>query len=478
MKTNLFRKNNLPLLCRGLGRGFSVLRSSFPVLLFAALLLFSVSCEKDDAPVQIFDVTVQLAYPDGFEPVAGVTVTLRNTITGVVDSKSTDAGGAVTFTVIAGRYEASASDERADDLYRYLLNGNNSNITVTDTWTNNTSVSLTLTLSTIPVSAEGDVSPFGKLIIKELYVGGCQKDDGSGAFQRDPYIIIYNNSTQPAAIDNLAIGTCFPHNAHQGNHYFIINGELIFESEGWLPAAYGVWQITNKDTLAPGEQIVIAMNAGVNHTLTYSQSINFANPDYYVAYDPASGYVNTMYHPAPSELIPTAHYLKAYRLAGVTANAWTFSINSPAIYLFRPADNVAFNDYIVSPENLTQHGPTTSQVTFKVPRTWVIDGVEVFQEDKVADSKKRLTPDVDMGYVTFKNSFGYTLYRNVDKARTEAIIANAGKLVYDYTLGMGDGDPSGIDAEASIKNGAYIIYKDSNNATTDFHQRSRASLRD
>ena len=41
----------------------------------------------------------------------------------------------------------------------------------------------------------------------------------------------------------------------------------------------------------------------------------------------------------------------------------------------------------------------------------------------------------------------------------------------------GSTDPSGIDAEASIKNGAVIIYKDTNNSTNDFHQRRQASIK-
>ena len=56
------------------------------------------------------------------------------------------------------------------------------------------------------------------------------------------------------------------------------------------------------------------------------------------------------------------------------------------------------------------------------------------------------------------NGFGYSIYRNVDKEATEAVESNAGKLVYNYSLGTtdqqdGTTDPSTIDAEASIKNG-------------------------
>ena len=76
------------------------------------------------------------------------------------------------------------------------------------------------------------------------------------------------------------------------------------------------------------------------------------------------------------------------------------------------------------------------------------------------------------------NFQGHSLYRNVDKAATEALPENKDKLVYNYALGVDDSsDPSGIDAEASIKNGAHIIYQDTNNSTNDFHERQACSLR-
>ncbi|MEE3406725.1 MAG: DUF4876 domain-containing protein, partial [Candidatus Cryptobacteroides sp.] len=78
---------------------------------------------------------------------------------------------------------------------------------------------------------------------------------------------------------------------------------------------------------------------------------------------------------------------------------------------------------------------------------------------------------------------GYSVYRNVDKEATEAIEGNKEKLVYNYAGGTedpeinGNTDPSGIDAEASIANGAIIIYKDTNNSTSDFHIRKVASIK-
>ena len=98
-----------------------------------------------------------------------------------------------------------------------------------------------------------------------------------------------------------------------------------------------------------------------------------------------------------------------------------------------------------------------------VPVEWVIDGIEVFRATYDAQNQKRLLPSVDAGHATFTSQLGYTLYRNVDKEATEALPENEGLLVYNYAGGTeseaeGSTDPSGIDAEASIANGAHIMH--------------------
>ena len=94
-----------------------------------------------------------------------------------------------------------------------------------------------------------------------------------------------------------------------------------------------------------------------------------------------------------------------------------------------------------------------------------------------------MTSNVDAGNVQFTNKLGYSVYRNVDKEATEAIEGNKEKLVYNYKGGTKDADveggttdPSGIDAEKSIANGAKIVFMDTNNSSNDFHERVYASL--
>ena len=99
--------------------------------------------------------------------------------------------------------------------------------------------------------------------------------------------------------------------------------------------------------------------------------------------------------------------------------------------------------------------------------------------DTILAQKQKAQRDKNLCAVWLTNKLGHALYRNVDKEWTESLPENAGKLVYNYSLGVdASTDPSGIDAEASMKNGAHIVFQDTNNSTDDFHERQKCSLRD
>ncbi len=434
------------------------------------LLALSVGCNKNDdteeplpPPVKTFDVKVQLVYPQGYSSNSGINVKLTNSITNTTFEAATDSTGMATFTVTAGVYDASASETRSIAGNAYLLNGIKSGITINDSWTGSEAVSINL-----------EESKAGQLVVKEFYFNGCQQNV-SGKFQRDPYVILYNNSNATASLENLCFGVTLPSNSHGSNNDYV-DGTLSYASEGWIPAGFGIFYFSSTLTLAPGEQAVVAINGALDHTITYSNSVNLAKPDYFVFYDPDK-FSQTTYHPSPSEAIPTSHYLKAVKLAGVTSTAFTMSVTGPAFFIFA-TENVTPAEFATNPANLNQNNGSATQTRAKVPSSWVIDGVEVFKKDG-ADNKKRLTANIDAGSIAFPDvSQGYTIYRNVNKTATEAIASNAGKLVYSYSGGVDDTtDPSGIDAEASIRNGAHIIYMDTNNSSSDFHVRGKASLK-
>jgi hypothetical protein len=78
----------------------------------------------------------------------------------------------------------------------------------------------------------------------------------------------------------------------------------------------------------------------------------------------------------------------------------------------------------------------------KMPRSWVIDAVEVYNATALANCKKRLTPDLDNGYATLTGGYGHALIRKVEKT---------------------------VDGNA--------VYQDTNNSTNDFYEAENCSLR-
>lgn len=317
-----------------------------------------------------------------------------------------------------------------------------------------------------------------QIIIKEVYNAGCMKDDGTSKFQYDKYIILYNNCPQKAVINNLCFGMGSPASASANNKNYDADGNLTYESEGFIPVWNGIWWFPQSLVIEPYSQVVVNVCGAIDNTQTVSQSVNFAHSDYYCMYDPESGYFNTNYYPTPSDDIPTSHYLKAILYA--QANAWPLSVTSPAIVLFQTRD-VYPQEFATNADNYWYDEQKVDKINrcVKVPNEWIIDGMEVFATSYREKCTKRLTADIDAGYVWLTNYQGHSLYRNVDQEMTESLPENKGKLVYGYDKGVdGSTDPSSIDAEASIKNGAHIVYQDTDNSSADFHERIKCSLRD
>lgn len=441
------------------------MKNVFYLICFSVLML--ASCRKKDDVYPTYQVSIQLTDTLGnhFTEVGGVNVKLTSGGSSNVYETTADATGLAKLIVPAGVYQASATSTQTSGVQKNVFNGiAEANITVASDWSGTTIIPIKL------IKAQ-----LSQVIIKEIFVGGTQKDDGSGKFAYDKYITLYNNSAEPATLDNLCLGMVAPYNSQATNGFYNEAGELSYEAEGWLPAAQGFWYFQQGITIQPGKQIVIALNNAVNNTLTYSNSINFDNAAYYCTYD-ISQFSSASYYVSPAASIPTSHYLKAEKYG--TGVAWSLSVTSPGAFIFTSKGMTPSAFAADASKNYTAWINAYSGK--KVPFDWVLDGVEGYLLNN-ENNKKRFTAAIDAGYVFHTNDLGYSLYRNVDKAATEAIAGNAGKLVRGYTLGTinvgGSTDPSNIDAEASIKNGAVIIYMDTNNSTADFHLRSRASLR-
>lgn len=451
-------------------------------MMLAALSLSVISCDDDDDPklpvgndvstgssnVTIGSVNVTITGIT--RNLAGLEVRMRNTATETVFTATTNTNGMAEFKVAPGIYEVSASMTITTDEYKYIYNGSKGQVTIVSGQNDNIELEITETKVRLVVGE-------GTLVIKELYNGGCQKDDGSGFFQADKCVILYNNSANPVKAANLCFAIISPYNSQADNKWYDEGGKLIYADDNYLPALDGIWYFPDTLRVNPYQQVVVNCQGAINNIKTYSQSVNYANKDYYCMYDPEIGYNNKSYYPTPADVIPTSHYLKAVKIG--ISNAWALSITSPALVLFQTKD-VSLTDYMANADNMI-YTPGAAQndinKNLKVRREWIIDGIEVYTSTS-NDNVKRLTADVDAGYVTLTNKQGHVLYRNIDQKATEALVENSGKLVYNYSLGVENStDPSGIDAEASMKNGAHIVFQDTNNSTADFHERLKCSLR-
>nr|WP_319999410.1 DUF4876 domain-containing protein [uncultured Draconibacterium sp.] len=427
-------------------------------------IILTYSC-KDDDEINFTTVNVQLSYPDNIDPAEGITVTLSNS-SGSSFTALTNAAGLATFQLTYDVYDASVTEKRSEDGSYFVYNGTVSGINVSSVWDTETSVEIELT-----------ASESSQIIIKELYISGCPKDDGSGSYGYDQYVILYNNSDQTASLDNICLGTLIPWSSYSTSSY-LVDGTLSYLSQDWVPASHGIPYTQSGVSLEPGEEMVIALCGAIDHTTTYSNSVNLADSKNWVLYDNGVLLTHSKYV-APDASIPTSQYL-GFRMWG-KGNGWAFSNNSPAFFIYTTKGSTP-EAFASSTDNYTEEEPADSPHASKMcPNEWILDGVEVFRHGR--ENYKRFPDGVDAGSIELTRKLGYTVYRNVDKAATEAITENAGKLVYNYAYGtevdgVSSTDPSGIDAEASIANGARIIYMDTNNSSNDFHQRSQASLRD
>ncbi|MBO7378478.1 MAG: DUF4876 domain-containing protein [Bacteroidales bacterium] len=446
----------------------------YSFLLIACTLLTVACTDTSVTDYESYRVLVTLQNPLTGDEVPGAAVTLASS-TGNTWQSETDSTGTASFRLPTGLYSLSSSAEYTDDAQtKYFFNVSAGNMLVN---------AGNCPHGTGRFTFDFTASRCGSLIIKELYNSGCQKDDGSGSYQFDKYCTLYNNGQTPLRLTNLALGISSPYTAqaNSGSNY-TEDGHLSYESEGFIPAIQAIWYYPDTLVLEGNQSATIALNGAIDHTVSYSQSVDLSRADYYCTYDPMV-FTNVSHYPVPSTLIPESHYWKAVFYGA--GNAWPVSTTSPAFFVWQTPDSIPVRDYANNEANVFYSGgdEKPTYACRKIPTDWILDAIEVFTTSSTLN-RKRLTSAVDAGAVYLTQQRGYTLYRCVDVDATLAIEGNADKLVYglpqtpDASTGVVTADPSGIDAEASLANGAVIIYKDTNNSTHDFFERYQSALRD
>lgn len=378
---------------------------------------------------QLHTLQVNAVYPDEYSDYLreGVTVKIEDIDRGNSYTSKTDKNGTVRFSLTKGIYRIQISDKAEQDIFNGLadkvkfVNGD-----------------LALNLPLVH-SRSGDI------VIKEIYCGGCTKLPFEGNYQSDKYMILHNNTSETQYLDGLCFGSLDPYNSQATNVWVTQDestGATIFPD--LLPVAQCVWQFGGTGQtfpLAPGEDAVVVICGAIDHAAQYPQSVNLNKPGYFVCYNPVY-FWNTLYHPAPGDQITPDHYLNVVIKTG-QANAYTFSVFSPATVLFKAKDTT-IQDFVSQADNVIQKPGSTVDRIVKIPVDWVLDAVEIYYGGS-SNNMKRMPPSVDAGYVTQSALYdGRTLYRHTDE-------------------------------EASREAG-YEILEDTNNSSSDFYEREKQSL--
>lgn len=399
------------------------------IYILTVLLLAGCMDMNDSNPYDgdLHVLKISSVWPEGVQVRGEADVLVEDMNNGNRYSGRTDMEGNAEFNLPDGLYRVNLSG-RADDM---VFNASADKVVLSGG-------ARTLSLSI-------SVSKAGSIVIKEVYCGGCKKLPEEGNYQADQYVIVHNNHFETCYLDGLCFGTLSPYNSMGSNPWITTDPETGESTlPDFVPVIQAVWQFPGDGDdfpLAPGEDAVVCLGGAIDHAAQYPLSVNLNKPDYFVCYN-TTYFPNTSYHPAPGSNVSVERYLDVVIKMG-KANAYTASISSPAIVLFR-AEGVSIQDHVADPDNITPVPGSMSDNVVKVPFEWIQDAVEVF-DARSTDNKKRLVPSLDAGYVLQTDSFlGRSLMRRVDE-------------------------------EASAYSG-YEVLADTNNSLNDFYETEKQSL--
>ena len=394
-------------------------------ILYILTVILAAACTdmKNSNPYEesLNVLTVTALYPEGYEgfDLEGSLAVVEEMNTGNRYSVPTDAAGCFSLSLPNGIYRINVSGRFDRDVF----NGAADKVVISGS-----DVAMSLPLS---------YSRAGSIVIKELYCGGCKMLPQEGNYQGDQYFILHNNDYNVQYLDGLCFGTLSPNNSTGTNPWVSKNestGETIFPD--FLPIIQAVWQMPGDGDdfpLQPGEDAVICLRGAIDHTLQYPLSVNLNKPDYFVCYN-ITYFWNTMYHPAPGNLISQDRIVDVVIKTG-QANAYTLSLSSPTLVIWKP-EGMTMHEFANAPGNVIPVPGSNVDDVVTIPMEWVYDAVEVF-DGRSANNSKRLPPAVDAGYIMQTDIYlGRSLMRHVDENASAAagyeVLADTNNTLNDF----------------------------------------------
>lgn len=272
-------------------------------------------------------------------------------------------------------------------------------------------------------------------IIEEVFFTGVKTPEGKN-YNSSRYFKLTNNTDEVLFADQLIIGqsnflTSVDNNVtpYATTEYFPVKGVMVLPGTG------------QQYPVQPGDFIVIADNA-IDHNSISSTAFNLSNADFEFPNDnPALGNVDNPNVPNVDVIYTQMNFnmfflhssgVEAYVIARFPEgqDKTTFLANQKYDY-----------------EYTNSAGNITSKSAYKIPNSWIIDGMNNANEDKLL--QLLTSPSIDAGWTSVgafyndPNRIGKSVRRNV------------------------------IGKSATGKN----VYKDTNNSTIDFNKNAEPSLK-
>ncbi|SEW28424.1 Protein of unknown function [Prevotella sp. khp7] len=342
-------------------------------LMLLSLGLNLTSCSSNDDPIIINDpVTLSLEMPLNLE---NVEVTNSNiTLTNVSSSQIHVLNNAIEktsngFVATFNEVEEGTYDLHAEGELSFTINGvaGTSKFEVSQD-----NINLSRTASSMKVTINTFTAK-GGFVISEVFFTGTTTPEGK-QYSNDQYVVITNNSDVTLYADSIAF--------LESSFLTVNNYEYVPDISKDTMAVAAVYMIPGNGTsvpVEPGKSLTLAVNA-INHLEGNANSIDLRGADYEF-YDISS---NPTYNDVDNTSVPNLD--KWYCYTATLYSMHNRGFKSMAIAKMKESkenwlEKYAYNGKYVMSVNGNAYEMKVNS-TYKVPMSWVIDGVNLSVEEE------------------------------------------------------------------------------------------------
>jgi len=371
------------------------------LFLLTGILLLG-GCLNKEQTNNTASFVVKAVLPESFGGLVDMTkisVKIQSSEIPVAYQQFLNAEGIANFTIEPGRCRAVVSSRTPDGIFNGLSNEflpTSYGIIGVD----RSDVSDTLFIK-LEVAAPGGI------VFREVYYVGSRTPAGAGT-TKDQFVELYNNTDMTFYLDSICFGAINPANgtgsvnAWQGRDTI-----ALFQMLWMFPG-------TGQDyPLGPGESAVVAWNA-INHAGLCTSNFNFSKA-HFAIYDP----LLTGHEKHPD--VPAME-----RIVTGQGTAYSMSVNSPAVVIFRPEMGVKRYLADKTTWELFQPGNTTGTKYWHIAKEWIIDGVECSNGPTINIKRFPVSVDAGFAYTVGANSF-QGVRRKVEQ------VLPTGRIIYQDT---------------------------------------------